>query len=149
MAEKHMVNKTFVVSLAALCVSLITLLIVASLVKQLKLSGDFDLTPDKNDAPAGTATAPVLPLTYDAAVDLYGDYRFQFIGCHGTPGEINVAKGATVMLDNRDAKKHTIMIGTKSYALGAYGFAIANSGKTAGDFNITCDGGGAATLHVR
>jgi len=93
-------------------------------------------------------TGATLGLTYNDAIDLYGNYRIQFVSCHGSPGVMNVAAGVTIMLDNRDAEAHTIKIGSSSYAVGAYGFRLAKS-PSKGTYNITCDGGGAATLNVK
>jgi hypothetical protein len=52
------------------------------------------------------------------------------------------------MFDNRDNKSHNFGIGTKSFKLGAYNYAILTTTKT-GSFNITCDGGGAAKVVVQ
>jgi hypothetical protein len=93
-------------------------------------------------------TGGTLGITYDEAIELYGDYRFQFVDCHGTPGSINMAAGSTFLLDNRDAEAHTIKVGSTSYSVAAYGFRVAKAPK-AGTYNITCDGGGAATLKVQ
>ncbi len=75
-------------------------------------------------------------------------YRFQFSGCHGTPGSLVVKVGKYFLLDNRDAKAHTIAVAGQSYSVGAYGAAVAAVWK-AGTYNITCDGGGAASLTVQ
>jgi hypothetical protein len=100
---------------------------------------------------ASTTTKGVssVTLSYNDALALYGNFRFQFIGCHGTPGSMNVATNVTVMLDNRDAKAHTVKVGPTAYAVGAYGFRIVRSPAKTGTYPITCDGGGAATLNVK
>lgn len=113
------------------------------------------LSPEDAVVPAVVAAAvPAktlavnLPVNYGDAVNEYGDNRFQFVACGGTPGRMVVKKGAVVMLDNRDAKARTIAVGSATYAVKAqeYVLAIANE---VGDLQITCDGGGAATLSVQ
>ena len=52
------------------------------------------------------------------------------------------------MIDNRDNASHQIGIGTKIYKLAAYDFAIVTIEK-AGNFNITCDGRGAAQVLIQ
>ncbi|OGL66440.1 hypothetical protein A2856_01985 [Candidatus Uhrbacteria bacterium RIFCSPHIGHO2_01_FULL_63_20] len=88
------------------------------------------------------------PLTYQGALELYGDRRIQFVSCHGTPGSMVLGKGAKFMLDNRDKKAHTVKVGTTAYKLGALNFAIATA-REVGTFNVTCDGAGAATIQVQ
>lgn len=87
---------------------------------------------------------------YGAALEIYGKsgYRLQFSNCSGAPGSFTLKIGSKFMIDNRDNKNHTIGIGTKIYNLAAYDYAIVNIQK-AGDFNITCDGGGAAHVLVQ
>ena len=107
--------------------------------------------PTSTTAPSA-ATAPATgakPLTYEQAVTQYGGYRFQFVSCHGSPGTMTVTSGKKFMLDNRDAKAHTIMVGKVAYKVGGNGFAIATAASAVGTYNITCDGGGAATLKVQ
>jgi hypothetical protein len=75
-------------------------------------------------------------------------YRFQFSNCRGTPGSLVVKVGKYFLFDNRDAKPHTIAVAGQSYSVGAYGAAVAAVWKP-GTYNITCDGGGAASLTVQ
>ncbi len=75
-------------------------------------------------------------------------YRFQFSNCRGTPGSLVVKAGKYFLLDNRDATSHTIAVAGKSYSVGSYGAAVAAVWKP-GTYNITCDGGGAASLTVQ
>ncbi len=74
-------------------------------------------------------------------------YRFQFADCHGTPGSLSVKRGKYFLLDNRDDEAHTIAVAGQSYRIGAYGAAVAAVWKT-GTHQITCDGGGAASINV-
>ncbi len=101
-----------------------------------------------NGAKTPVAPAKNLSLTYSDALNLFGGYRFQFTGCNGAPGTLNVTKGSTFLLDNRDDVAHTIKVGTQSYSLGAYGFRIATA-TTKGENQITCDGKGAAVVNVQ
>lgn len=100
-------------------------------------------TPAAAKPPAAPAT-----LTYERALELYGKYRIQFVSCHGNPGSISLGKGAKLMLDNRDKKPHTVKVGSIAYRLAASGFAIATM-REVGKLNVTCDGGGAATVEVQ
>lgn len=90
------------------------------------------------------------PLSYSAALNIYRNsgYYFQFSSCHGLPGRISIKRGVKFMMDNRDDVARTLAINGKSYYVSSYNFVIAAAPKTAGKFFITCDGGGAATLHV-
>ncbi len=106
---------------------------------------------------SGTATKPasspspvVAAMTYTQALNVYkktGAY-IQFARCHGNPGYISMKKGTKFMLDNRDKATHTIGVGKiASYKVGGYGFAVV-SAPGAGQYYLTCDGGGAALLNV-
>lgn len=101
--------------------------------------------------PATTATTKPAPkaLTYAQALDLYrGKGLIQFNDCRATPGVIGVKKGAAFMLDNRDAKTHTIVADKKTYRLAPYSFVIVTA-STVGSSYITCDGGGSGELKVQ
>ena len=105
------------------------------------------VAPVAKGIPAKTLAVD-LPADYGDAVNEYGGSRFQFVACSGTPGRTVVKKGAVVMLDNRDEKARAIAVGSSAYKVPAqdYVLAIANE---VGDLQITCDGGGAATLSVQ
>ncbi|MEI6510442.1 MAG: hypothetical protein WCO25_00180 [Candidatus Uhrbacteria bacterium] len=89
-----------------------------------------------------------VPLNYGDAVNEYGDVRFQFVACHGTPGSMVAKKGSVMMLDNRDDKAHVIAMGAATYKLKALDYALAIASET-GDLQVTCDGGGAANISVQ
>ncbi len=86
---------------------------------------------------------------YTAALALYGGQgnRFQFVKCSGLPGTMTIKRSAKFMIDNRDNAAHQISLGGYTYPLKAYDFALIQVQKT-GDYNITCDGGGAAHISV-
>lgn len=92
-------------------------------------------------APSGTYPKIALPYVESG-------YRFQFSGCHGTPGSLVVKAGKYFLLDNRDAKAITIAVAGQSYKIGAYSAAVAAVWKV-GTHQITCNGGGAASLTVQ
>jgi len=94
----------------------------------------------ESTAPSGTY--PKIGLPY-----IESGYRFQFSHCSGTPGSLTVKAGKYFLLDNRDAQSHTFAVAGQSYSIGGYGAAVAAVWKT-GTFQITCDGGGAASLTV-
>jgi hypothetical protein len=149
--QKMSQDKAATLGLLTLAVSIVTLAIVLVLASNLKESGQLPQAGDREageQAAAPTPTGGRVSFAYNDAVELFGDYRFQFVDCHGTPGSISVAKNATIMLDNRDARSRTISLNKKSYTIGAYGFVIVRAPSTSGEYQITCDGGGAAKLVV-
>jgi hypothetical protein len=101
--------------------------------------------PTPTPTPEASATA-VAKLSYGEAVNKYKN-KIQFLSCNGTPGTVAAAKGSVVLLDNRDKTNHLIKIGGQSVTVKASDFEpfVPN---TKGDFNVTCDGGGAAILKV-
>jgi hypothetical protein len=98
------------------------------------------------EAPAAAAPSAAV-LTYEQAIDLYVGRRFQFVNCRGNPGSMVVTKGTKFLLDNRDPAAHTIVVGKASYRVPGLGFAVATA-STVGLLNITCDGGGSASINV-
>ncbi len=110
------------------------------------IPGIVELTP-----PAGTMkpkNTAVPTQSYTAALNDNAGKRFQFVACAGNPGVLSIKKGTNFMLDNRDNKTHIFGIGKNTYELKAYDFALVNV-KTAGDYFITCDGGGAAKVSIQ
>jgi len=116
----------------------------------------------QNNEQSNNSTATTVPtattqtpgkLSYTDAVKKYTN-RFQFFKCSGTPGLISVKKGTPVMLDNRDATAHTIKANGQTVRIAGYDYAVIYPTLTTKDStdltlsNITCDGGGAATLNV-
>jgi hypothetical protein len=149
------------IAVSAIVVALIALMLVMKQNPDSMKGSGADTLPNPTGQVEGTApTAPAtsgsttpagtknLDLSYTEALNLFGGYRFQFSDCSGTPGTLNLTKGATFLLDNRDAVAHTIKVGTQSYSVGAYGYRIA-SASTKGANQITCDGKGAAMLNVQ
>lgn len=106
-------------------------------------------TPEGVDATPPATPGSAANLSYNQALAIYGKngYRFQFDQCHGIPGSLSIKKGAKFMIDNRENKAHTIVIKSQTFKLPVYGFAIVTA-KDLGTYNITCDGGGAASLNV-
>ncbi len=106
-------------------------------------------TTSTSSTPVSTGTSKANNNAYNAALAIYqkSGYRFQFSGCHGTPGTMAIGVGNKYMLDNRDNKAHTIKVGPYSYKLAAYGYAVVTA-TNKGINNITCDGGGAAQLNI-
>ena len=123
-------------------------------------------TGDMSGTPAPAPTAPPAAETTPPDVVLGGQteavsgnypkaglpyvesgYRFQFSDCHGTPGQLTVKRGKYFLLDNRDDSAITIAVAGQSYKIGPYGAAVAAVWKE-GVHQITCNGGGAASLNV-
>lgn len=98
-----------------------------------------------------TATKAVGAVTqsYADALKAYSatGYRMQFVNCRASPGSLIIKKGKTFMLDNRDNKSHRIKVGSTTYTVGAYGYAIATA-RTLDVNYILCDGAGAAKITV-
>lgn len=118
-------------------------------------AGQNQTSNSASGTPATTTPAVAAPkntsLAFTNALKTY-QYRIQFDQCHGTvnlvgTGILSVKKGSKVMLDNRDDAAHTIAFAGQSVKVAANDFAIVTAGKS-GTFNVTCDGGGAATLNV-
>lgn len=88
---------------------------------------------------------------YAQAVKTY-EYRVEFDDCRGAvfPGQgtLTIKKGVNFMIDNRDPVAHTFTFRTQTVTVAAYDFVIVTA-KDLGDYNITCDGGGAAKLDVQ
>ncbi len=108
------------------------------------MPGIVELTPPEGKP----KQAPVPTQSYTAAVNDNIGKRFQFVGCAGNPGTLSIKKGTNFMLDNRDNKTHIFGIGKNTYTLKAYDFALVNV-KIAGDYFITCDGGGSARVSIQ
>ena len=112
-------------------------------------------TPSQEPKPIETRIAPAekpaltAPKPASKTVQQLKDsgFRFQFSGCHGTPGSLVVKRGYSFLLDNRDAEAHTIAFVGQSYRIGPYGTAVAVVWKI-GEHQITCDGGGAAKVII-
>lgn len=102
------------------------------------------ITKKKQDGTLSTIPTP----SYTAAINDYGNGRFQFVNCSGNPGNLNVAKKQTFMLDNRDATTNRFTIASQTYELKGYDFALVQITK-AGTYSITCDGGGAAQVVIQ
>lgn len=107
-----------------------------------------------------TASIPAQPVTqsgdaktaYQQALDKY-TFRIQFKDCRGigeppsAGGSLVLKKGTPLMLDNRDKIAHTIAFKGVSVKVGAENFAIVTP-TVLGIYNVTCDGGGSASLNV-
>lgn len=122
-------------------------------------------TPNQKPAllPRGSRTAAVSPesgsppprpdahdgLTFEEAMKLFGlfGYRYQFVECHGMPGNFVMKQNTRFMLDNRDPVAHNFVVATQSFLIPGYDFAIALA-RDLGKYMITCDGGGAAGMEV-
>jgi hypothetical protein len=115
--------------------------------------GENQEQPGTDETPAATPSPTPAParLTYNDALKTYGvnGYRFQFSdNCLGIPGRLTIKKGGKFMLDNRDDVAHTIKLGSQTFRLSKYGFAIVTASQT-GDLDILCDGVTRAELLVQ
>lgn len=73
-----------------------------------------------------TAPSPAIkPLTYQEALNKYGNTRFQFdAACQAAPTRMVIKKGSLLMLDNRADVARTITVGMAKYPLLKYGFRV-------------------------
>lgn len=107
-----------------------------------------EVVPEVMTAQGGAASS-----AYQKALDTYA-FRFQFKDCRGigeppgVGGSMVLKKGTKLMLDNRDKVAHTIAFKGVSVRIGPENFAIVTP-NTLGIYNVTCDGGGAASLNVQ
>lgn len=92
----------------------------------------------------------VAAMSYEEAIKKFGrsGYRYQFANCSALPGRFTVKQGVEFMLDNRDEKSHILKIGSKTYTIPAYNYAIVSVSKS-GTYIITCDGGGSGEIIVQ
>ena len=109
-------------------------------------------------APAVKAPAVITPaadthkgMTYGKAVNTYPN-RIQISQCQAMVnsfhvGQLSIARGTNFMIDNRDPQSHIIAFDGQSYKVPAYDFVIT-SAKIAGNYELTCDGGGRLNLTV-
>ncbi|OGH69111.1 MAG: hypothetical protein A2754_02780 [Candidatus Magasanikbacteria bacterium RIFCSPHIGHO2_01_FULL_47_8] len=115
------------------------------------LAGSSSVDEKVATTAAATKNLHKITLSYTEALNLYrtaGRY-FQFVSCRGTPGSISMKVGTTFMLDNRDKVTRKIAIGKNAtYSVGPYDFKVVAAPSVAGQFYITCDGGGSALLNV-
>jgi hypothetical protein len=139
-------NKKYI----GLIIGAVLLIVIFALFFSKKSPQDYQQTNQNQSASTPTpepTPAPTAKLTYAQAVAKY-KYRFQFVSCHANPGSMVVAKNDPVMFDNRDNKAHLIKIGSiNSFSIGALDYTIYYP-SVKGTYNITCDGGGSATLKV-
>ena len=99
--------------------------------------------PTPSTAAMGGSSAK---LSYGDAVKKY-QYRIQLAQCHGNPGTVSLKTNTPLMLDNRDAKIHTLKVAGQTYSVKSYDYTLAYFSK-AGTYELTCDGGGAATVNI-
>jgi hypothetical protein len=104
------------------------------------------VTPTPTSTGSGSSGQTSGKLSYGEAIKKY-QYRIQFVNCHGNPGTVSLKRNLPLMLDNRDDKAHTLKVAGKSYYIKAYDYALAYIGSE-GTYNLTCDGGGAATVNI-
>lgn len=108
--------------------------------------------------PSVSTTKTITPPVGKAAPKSYTDdlktYRSKgaymlLLACHGQPGVISMKRGVKFMIDNQDTKPHTVSIGKIFvYRIAARGYTIAAAPNAAGQYYLTCDGGGAALINV-
>ncbi len=117
----------------------------STLSEKSKTSEDLNSTPTTTEEqvkPVNTARK----LNYGEAIKKY-PYRIQFTNCNGNPGTVSLKRNTALMLDNRDSKSHAVKLAGKTYILKAYDYELAYV-SLEGTYNLTCDGGGAASVNI-
>ncbi len=109
-------------------------------------------TPQQSATVKKTTVKPnvTAAMKYTEVMQMYqkSGYRFQFLNCQATPGNMTLKARVKFMLDNRDAETHKIKVGGTSYTVGSYNYVIATAPSTVGTHYVTCDGGGSARINV-
>lgn len=92
---------------------------------------DFKLNPKPQNNTSVKTTAPAqnTTLSYEEALQIYKNQRFQFFinnsgSCAMSPYSANLLKGTRAMLDNRSNQQITVYLDGAPYNIKAYGFKI-------------------------
>lgn len=82
-------------------------------------------TPNGRSEPLRRANA----LTYDQALEQYGDWRIQLNeNCQARPARLTVKTGTTVMLDNRSGASQMVSADGRTYVIAPYSFRLLTTG---------------------
>jgi hypothetical protein len=106
----------------------------------------MSVTPTPSEAMTSPSPTAAARLSYGAALNTYKN-RMQLLACHGSPGTMVVTKGSPVMFDNRDHNTHLVKVGSQSVSVPGLDYELLYP-NTKGNFQVTCDGGGAGLLEV-
>lgn len=95
-----------------------------------------------------TATTPVALSRAEAAAK-YAQATIRFSGdCIAAPERFVTTPGVTVMIDNDTNARRTIMVGQKSYSVGAHRYTLSSMNMGYGEHPVTCDGAPVATIVI-
>ncbi len=84
--------------------------------------------------------APAALSRADATMKYAGSI-VRFTGeCVADPATLSTTPGKTVMIDNDTDARRTIMVGTKSYSVGAHRYTLSSMNMGQGEYNVSCDG---------
>ncbi|HPV70828.1 MAG TPA: hypothetical protein PKY08_02960 [Candidatus Magasanikbacteria bacterium] len=104
--------------------------------------------PAKKSTTSKTTTEK--PLTYEEAVKMYENNRFQFSNSCSrvTPTSFVLKKGSRFMIDNREDKFHIFSFLDQKYSVKPYSFVIVTA-QTVGVQPVLCDGAQRATVNIQ
>ncbi len=89
------------------------------------VSGSVSPTPKAAVRPSATPAGAPMPQSYADALTTYASRRMQFDQyCQAQPSRISIARGQSVMLDNRSGDTRTFAVGGIFFTLPGYGWKI-------------------------
>lgn len=87
-------------------------------------------SPEEQAKPATVPKAKPAssPLTYDEALKKYANSRIQLDkDCNAFPGQMSIANGTEIMLDNRSPEERSVVFDLKTYKISGYGFTVVKT----------------------
>lgn len=82
-------------------------------------------TPKAAIKPSATPAGVAMPKSYADALATYANRRIQFDQyCQAQPSRVSIARGQSVMLDNRSGDARTFTVGGVYFTLPGYGWKI-------------------------
>ena len=110
--------------------------------EQVIIDGQATSTATSSVSESGTTKSVVKKITYEQALKIYSDQRFQFDNsCQATPAQRVLKNGTEIMLDNRAGVSRSIYIDGVRYSLTAYGFKIVKLSSNNLPYTATIDCG--------
>ncbi len=100
-------------------------------------------TPKPNITPAGVP----MPKSYSDALTTYANRRMQFDQyCQASPSRVSIARGQSIMLDNRSGDTRTFAVGGVYFTLEGYNWKIFTPSVSAVPATVYVDCGSARNV---